>query len=124
MQDWTMNIYAGLLFLDGHVADPRLASDLARPAAESPQAAGGQPPSRPHPGAHRVRVPRAFRRGATRLMRNLVFLGGRPMTAGHNDDLDEPFAQPHGGRAVAGRAQGRRDTRAPRVAPTPSCARC
>lgn len=123
-----MNIYAGLLFLDGHVADPRLASDLARPAAESPPAAAGQPPSRPRPGAHRVRVPRAFRRGATRLMRDLVFLGGRPMTAGHNDDLDEPFAQPHGGRTVAGRvavlAQGRRDTRGPRMAPTPSCARC
>lgn len=31
------------------------------------------------------------RRNLARLLHNLVFLGGRPMHAGHNDDLDESF---------------------------------
>lgn len=30
-------------------------------------------------------------RSFARLLHNLVFLGGRPMHAGHNDDLDESF---------------------------------
>ncbi len=31
------------------------------------------------------------RRNFAHLLHNLVFLGGRPMHAGHNDDLDESF---------------------------------
>lgn len=31
------------------------------------------------------------RRNVAHLLHNLVYLGGRPMHAGHNDDLDESF---------------------------------
>ncbi len=107
-----MNIYTGLLFLDGHLADPRLASDLAKVAGKSDGLAADEAPSIPRRVERRARSQGAFRRGATRLFQNLALLGGRPMTAGHNFDVEEPFPQPHGGLAA-------------RVSPPlPSCARC
>lgn len=33
-------------------------------------------------------------RGIARLLHTLGYLGGRPMHAGHNDDLEEPFESP------------------------------
>lgn len=49
-----------------------------------------------------VESPRTLpaRRNVAQLLHNLVYLGGRPMHAGHNDDLDESFeASPHIDRA-------------------------
>ena len=34
---------------------------------------------------------RSARHNVAQLLRELVYLGGRPMHAGHNDDIDEPF---------------------------------
>ena len=116
-----MNIYTGLLFLDGHVADPRLASDLAGRAGEADGLAVDEAPRIPRRSERRARFPGGFGRGAVRLFRNLEFLGGRPMTAGHNDDVDEPFPQPHGERAAPRRVA--RDT-ARMASRRPSCARC
>ncbi|HVI59488.1 MAG TPA: hypothetical protein VM619_11560 [Luteimonas sp.] len=50
-----------------------------------------------------------------RLLQTLLMLGGRPMTAGHNDDVGEPLFPPvpcrrdgsRGMRRGAGRARGR-----------------
>lgn len=39
-----------------------------------------------------------------RLFQTLMFLGGRRMTAGHNDDIDEPFPQNYGNRTASERA--------------------
>jgi hypothetical protein len=91
-----MNLYKGLLFLHGHVADTDLACRLTDdvPAKITPVAAA--PAARRAP-ARPGRVWRA-------LLRNLWMLGGRPMTAGHNDDLEEPFERVPCAQRIACRA--------------------
>ena len=58
-----------------------------------------------------------------RLFQTLMFLGGRPVTAGHNDDIDEPFPQNYGNRAASGRAfkrlRDRKRNHARRTLPPP-----
>ena len=76
---------AGLLFLHGHIADPALARSLA--AAEE-------------------RTPTS-RSSTMDLFKSLMYLGGRPMHAGHNYDLGEPFEPGFGNRVAAERAFGR-----------------
>ena len=84
-----MKLWTCLMFLHGHIADPALARSLAgddAPAAVPARPAGARDGSvrrRAHPR------PGAF----ARLLHNLEYLGGRPMTAGHNDDIEEPFPQ-------------------------------
>ena len=68
----TENPWHGLLFLHGHIADRELARSLARDEALPDQA-------------------RAERAGS--LLRSLVLLGGRPMHAGFNFDLEEPLVE-------------------------------
>ena len=103
-----MNIYTGLLFLDGHVANPGLAVSLANgpsapDAADGGQAARGDAPLRSIRGAERRPLPQSMRRHAMTLFQTLMFLGGRPMTAGHNYDVGEPFPQTYGSRAASER---------------------
>ena len=76
---------AGLLFLHGHIADPALAATLAQDRTPTP----------------------TQRRPAMDLFKSLMYLGGRPMHAGHNYDLDEPFEPGFGNRVAAERAFGR-----------------
>ena len=78
---------AGLLFLHGHIADPALATQLA---------AAGERDSTP-----------TSRRPAMDLFKSLMYLGGRPMHAGHNYDLDEPFEPSFGNRVATERVFGR-----------------
>jgi hypothetical protein len=111
-----MNIYTGLLFLDGHVANPGLAVSLANgpsapDAADGGQAARGDAPLRSIRGAERRPLPQSMRRHAMTLFQTLMFLGGRPMTAGHNYDVGEPFPQTYGSRAASGRMFKRLGTR-------------
>ena len=130
-----MNIYTGLLFQHGHIADARLAVSLAtvRPA---PDGAEGEAPA--HPGApfrstrDASRDPSHHqpRRQAMNLFQTLMFLGGRPMTAGHNDDIDEPFPQTYGSR-TASRGMFKRlhdrkrdDARQAPPQPPSACAQC
>jgi hypothetical protein len=104
-----MNIYTGLLFLHGHIADAGLAASLA---ADEPAKtdAGSRSPARRAAPSRPVRTPdhHGFlshpRRPVMRLFQTLMFLGGRPMTAGHNDDIDEPFPQAYGNRVASERA--------------------
>jgi hypothetical protein len=77
-----MNIYQGLLFQSGHIADPKLALSLARSEAETKTS--GQP-SPTHTLAERLRW----------ILEELVLLGGRPVSREHLDDLDEPFPTLH-----------------------------
>ena len=73
-QSWWRELGAisrGLDFLQGGGSFDPSATEVAR-AAE---------PARTSPP----------QRGFARLLRDLVYLGGRPMHAGHNDDLDESF---------------------------------
>jgi len=85
-----MNLYAGLLFQGGYIADPKLAVMLAkeRPAAEpaTDVDAGRGPAPEPSQG---------WLSRAHWLLEELTLLGGRPVTRDHLDDLDEPFPTLH-----------------------------
>lgn len=83
-------ISRGMMFIEGNVATP---------AALEATAGAGTPrhlPARPRR--------RAARRSGFSLYEDLLFLGGRPMTAGHNDDVEEPFPQTRAGIDGARRA--------------------
>jgi hypothetical protein len=108
MQGYAMNIYTGLLFLDGHIADASLAVSLSDgppgpDAADGGHAVRGDAPSGPARGADRRPLPQPMRRHAMNLFQTLMFLGGRPMTAGNNYDIGEPFPQTYGNRAASER---------------------
>jgi hypothetical protein len=68
----TENPWHGLLFLHGHIADPTLARGLAQDDSAADTAAAKQ---------------------AGSLLRGLALLGGRPMHAGFNFDLEEPLVE-------------------------------
>ena len=68
----TENPWHGLLFLQGHIADPTLARGLVLDDSAADAAGAKQP-------------------GA--LLRSLSLLGGRPMHAGFNFDLEEPLVE-------------------------------
>lgn len=64
------------------------------------------------------------------LFQSLMYLGGRPMTAGHNDDIEEPFPRAYGNRVASLRPLQRRRQRghaevrrAPPASPR-TCATC
>lgn len=86
-----MKLWTSLLFLHGHIADASLASDLGGEEAPTgtDDAARTRTRHRTAPRPHNDRV--RWKAGTARLLRNLEYLGGRPMTAGHNDDIEEPF---------------------------------
>ena len=129
-----MNIYTGLLFQHGHIADARLAVSLAKARSEPDDAddeatALRDAPSRANRGASRDPSHHQPRRQTMNLFQTLMFLGGRPMTAGHNDDIDEPFPQTYGNRAASKRMfkrlHDRKRNDARQAPPSPrSCAQC
>ena len=87
-------ISRGMMFIEGNVATP---------AALEATTGAGTPrhlPARPRR--------RAARRSGFSLYEDLLFLGGRPMTAGHNDDIEEPFPQTRAGIDGARRADQRK----------------
>jgi hypothetical protein len=96
-------LFKGLMFLHGHVTRPedldpgfaplgnRAAS--ARWFAGNPSAgATTDAPARDTPARARRRA-HARTGVVARLLHDLEYLGGRPMTAGHNVDVEEPFPQ-------------------------------
>lgn len=66
------DLFKGLMFLEGHFTHPEDIDDDFAPAAVA-QAPETEP-------APRLGV-----------LQHLLLLGGRPMHAGHNLDVDEPF---------------------------------
>ena len=76
-QSWWRELGAisrGLDFLQGGGGFEQADSDAAQTAGSA----------RAAPARHRL----------ARLLRTLGYLGGRPMHAGHNEDLEEPFETP------------------------------
>ncbi len=97
-------ISRGMMFVEDAIATP-----LAPEHAERGAQAATAPPSR---------VARTAKPGKRTfgLYEDFLFLGGRPMTAGHNDDIDEPFPQTRG--AASQRFGGQRNQ------PSHTCATC
>ncbi len=107
-------ISRGLMFIEGSIATPatldRTERDVRAVLASEP------PPPRD------ARPARQGRKSFS-LYEDLLFLGGRPMTAGHNEDLDESFPQTRdtGSQSGSHRSGGHRRNR---VAQSQSCANC
>ena len=79
------DMFKGLMFLQGHIVHPE---DATIPPALGNRAASARWFA-VHGGDGRApKAPDAFS-----AIEHLSFLGGRPMHAGHNLDLDEPFEQ-------------------------------
>ena len=108
-------ISRGMMFIEGSIATPtaldRAEQDL-RASAVSPQS----PPRDARPVKPREK--------AFGLYEDLLFLGGRPMTAGHNDDIDEPFPQTHADEAQAQPQPHRFGGRRKQTLQSQSCATC
>jgi hypothetical protein len=81
-------ISRGMIFIEGNLATP-----AALDGAEPTVPAHAPPAVAPISGTARRPILQALKKTARQLYWNLLFLGGRPMTAGHNDDIDEPFPQ-------------------------------
>ena len=81
------DIFKGLMFLQGHLVQPE---DGTVPPVLGNRAASARWFAAPGgDGRHgEARVQPGFS-----LAEHVAFLGGRPMHAGHNLDLDEPFEQ-------------------------------
>lgn len=75
-------ISRGMMFIEGNLADPA-SQDRTAPAARQV----GETESRP------LAISAGLRKQASRAYRNFLLLGGRPVSPGHNDDIDEPFPQ-------------------------------
>ena len=75
-------ISRGMMFIEGNIATPA-SLDRSAPSVDRAPAAGG----RPQP------ISLGLRKKADRLYQEFLLLGGRPVTPGHNDDINEPFPQ-------------------------------
>ena len=71
-------ISRGMMFVEGNIATPLSLQDNATRARKT--ASEGQAPA-----------VSALKKTAGRLYQDFLLLGGRPVTPGHNDDLNEPF---------------------------------
>jgi hypothetical protein len=74
-------ISRGMMFVEGSIATPDSLERTAPSARRAPIA------DRPQPFST------GLRKKADRLYRDFLLLGGRPVTPGHNDDINEPFPQ-------------------------------
>ena len=77
-------ISRGMMFIEGTIATP-ITSDRAEQNVGAAEVSHSLP--------SRDTRPAKPKKKAFGLYEDLLFLGGRPMTAGHNDDIDEPFPQ-------------------------------
>lgn len=75
-------ISRGMMFIEGNFADPASLDHTAAAARHV-----GETEDRLLP------ISAGFRKQAKRAYRNFLLLGGRPISPGHNDDIDEPFPQ-------------------------------
>jgi hypothetical protein len=88
-----MNLFKGLMFLEGHFTRPEDIDDDFAPLGN--HAANARWRAR-DPGAASEALGAASPADRPRLglLQNLLLLGGRPMHAGHNLDVEEPFELP------------------------------
>jgi len=85
-----MNLWTNLLFAHGHIANAELALSLSKTSTSDPAAATASA-TRQIEAVRRKPASQPRRAASIGLLGSLSLLGGRPMTAGHNDDIDEPF---------------------------------
>lgn len=78
-------ISRGMMFIEGAIATPA--------TLDRTEQAGQIRVSASQRDDRRDPISPNLRSKARHLYRDLLFLGGRPMTAGHNDDIEEPFPQ-------------------------------
>lgn len=108
-------ISRGMMFIEGSIATPATL-DRTEPDARAVPVVSDPTPSR-------VARPTRQERKSFTLYEDLLFLGGRPMSAGHNDDIDESFPQTRdaGSQSGSHRSGGHRRNR---MAQPQSCANC
>ncbi len=143
-----MNMFKGLLFLHGHFTRPEdlddapvvgrieygahtAAADFVRPLGNRAASAGrfgrgmGKSTAPSSQIVSRTRNLRPARTASPHkpagFLAHLLYLGGRPMHAGHNLDIEEPFEQLASEDVLAAPAAHRRDAAARRVASTQTC---
>lgn len=73
-------ISRGMMFVEGNIATPASLEPTAPGTPRVPLKSG-----QPQP------VSVGLRKKADRLYQDFLLLGGRPVTPGHNDDINEPF---------------------------------
>lgn len=73
-------ISRGMMFIEGNLTDST-SLDRTVPAARQVEETDHRPRT----------ISAGLRAQAKRAYRNFLLLGGRPVTPGHNDDIDEPF---------------------------------
>lgn len=93
-----MNLYKDLLFLHGHIADPRLAAALSAPAAST--APASTPQQRPNPGED-------IRRHPMDLFKSVLYLGGLQSIDSRIGEEEERFGPTYGNRVASARAFGK-----------------
>lgn len=93
-----MSLYRDLLFLHGHIADPRLAAALSAPAAST--APPSIPQQRPTAGEHPRRHPMD-------LFKSMLYLGGLQSIDSRIGEEDERFGPTYGNRVASARAFGK-----------------
>jgi hypothetical protein len=113
-------ISRGMMFIEGNIATPA--------ALECAESTGHSHPSAAVTSSisdmPRRSISRALKKSARQLYRNLLFLGGRPMTAGRNDDIDEPFPQDGADETEFQATPHRFNERIRRETAPQSCATC
>jgi hypothetical protein len=75
-------ISRGMMFIEGNIGTPE-SLDSPTPAARQALAADN----------HAHLISEGLKKRANRLYQDFLLLGGRPVTPGHHDDIDEPFPQ-------------------------------
>ena len=93
-----MSLYSDLLFLHGHIADPRLAAALSTPAT-SPASPSIQQP-RPIAGED-------IRRHPMDLFKSVLYLGGLQSIDSRIGEEEERFGPTYGNRVASARAFGK-----------------
>ncbi len=146
-----MNMFKGLLFLHGHSTRPEdlddaplagraeygahtAADDFVQPLGNRAASAAWfgrntgkstEPSSQIVSRTRNVQPARTARIASPHkpagFFAHLLYLGGRPMHAGHNLDIEEPFEQLASEDVLAAPAAHRRDAAARRVASTQTC---
>lgn len=81
-------ISRGMMFIEGNIATPASLDRIGQDGRADAPAARPSSQSDLRPDPSPARKQKTFS-----LYEDLLFLGGRPMTSGHNDDRDEPFPQ-------------------------------
>lgn len=93
-----MSLYRDLLFLHGHIADPRLAAALSAPAAATAPAT--TPQQRPVAGEDTRRHPMD-------LFKSVLYLGGLQSIDSRIGEEEERFGPTYGNRVASERAFGK-----------------